>query len=80
MEYQIVQTVDGKLTLSTVKPENIGAWCEVRGFTLVGQCKRRGIRPELHGQPVFSGLLGPMYGGQGIVRYEDPATYDAMSI
>jgi hypothetical protein len=28
------------------------------------------LRPELRGQPSFSGLAGPMYGGPGVVRYE----------
>lgn len=38
------------------------------------------VRPELRGQPTFSGLLGPMHGGGGWVRYETQDTYDALSI
>jgi len=37
------------------------------------------LRPELQGQPKFDKLVGPMYGGPGIVRYETPETYESMS-
>ncbi len=29
-----------------------------------------GVRPELKGQPEFNKLVGPMYGGAGVVRYD----------
>jgi hypothetical protein len=37
------------------------------------------LRSELIGQPVFEGLFGPMYNGEGCIRYENQAAYDAMS-
>lgn len=37
------------------------------------------LRNELIGQPIFAGLLGPMYNGEGCVRYENQAAYNAMS-
>lgn len=37
------------------------------------------VRAELRGQPQFSKLLGPMYGGAGVVRYETQETYDRLS-
>ncbi len=36
-------------------------------------------RPELKGQPQFDQLVGPMYGGPGIARYETGEVYDRMS-
>jgi hypothetical protein len=38
-----------------------------------------GHRPELAGQPTFDKLVGPMYGGPGIARYETPERYDELS-
>jgi hypothetical protein len=37
------------------------------------------LRPELKGQPQFSGLVGPMYDGPGIARYETGELYKRMS-
>lgn len=36
-------------------------------------------RPEIRSQPEFSGLLGPMYGGPGVARYETQETYNDLS-
>lgn len=36
------------------------------------------LRAELIGQPIFRGLIGPMYNGEGCVRYENQRAYDAM--
>jgi hypothetical protein len=35
-------------------------------------------RAELQGGPKFKGLLGPMYGGPGVLRYENQAAYDSL--
>lgn len=40
---------------------------------------RSGHRPELAGQPTFDGLVGPMYGGPGIARYETGEEYERQS-
>lgn len=34
---------------------------------------------RLHGQPTFRGLIGPMSDGPGVVRYETPEAYSAMT-
>jgi len=34
---------------------------------------------EIDGQPIFDGLLGPMYGGPGVVRYETQKAYNILS-
>jgi len=62
--------------------ENLEAAASVRGWAVTGYFKPYrvgGCRPELLGAPVFAGLVGPMYGGPGIVRYEDSKTNDRMS-
>lgn len=37
-------------------------------------------RRELFGQPVFDGIIGPMYDGPGRVRYETPEAYRQASM
>jgi hypothetical protein len=78
---EIVQTVDGVTIVTTVAIENLEAACAVRGWKVCGTKRSRNIkiRPELEGAPMFSGLVGPMYGGEGVVRYEDSATHARMS-
>jgi len=39
----------------------------------------RGGRPEMRGAPTFDKLVGPIYGGPGVVLYETQATYDRLS-
>ncbi len=66
---------------------------ERRGFAQNGVCEKRSVREELRGQPQFSGLTGPFWGGMlnfdgsynfdgagtPCIRYEDPQTYDHLS-
>lgn len=51
------------------------------GIKYTGDSAKSGtpVRAELRGQPQFSKLLGPMYGGAGVVRYETQETYDRLS-
>jgi len=49
------------------------------GYELNGYENNPRLRDELQGQPVFRGLIGPMYNGEGCVRYENQAAYNAMS-
>lgn len=37
------------------------------------------LREEILGQPIFSNFCGPMYDGDGIVRYEDADTNNLLS-
>lgn len=80
---KLVQTVEGQMVVSTTKIEHILPFMSVRGFEQNGtQPARSGqiaIREELAGQPKFAGLMGPMYDGEGIVRYEDAEAYRALS-
>lgn len=81
---KLVQTVDGVMIVSETALENIEAFMSVRGFEPTGrvQPERSGnieFREEIQGQPEFKGLAGPSYGGPGIVRYEDWASYERLS-
>lgn len=59
------------------------------GFKYQGPTQSRRLRSELQGQPVFSGLCGPMWGGNApsdandsadfTVRYEDSAANEVFS-
>lgn len=77
MQYQIVQVVDGATIVS--KPTDVMAWAEISGFPFLKLEDRPSLRAELIGQPKFSGLNGPMYGGPGIVRYESNKAYEEFS-
>jgi hypothetical protein len=37
------------------------------------------VRPELQGQPRFNIFIGPIWGGNNTIRYEDQQTYDILS-
>lgn len=83
-KYILVQTIDGAGIVATEgEIENMISAFEVRGFVQNGNVKRQygqiKLRDEILGQPEFDGLCGPMYGGPGIVRYEDWKTYELLS-
>lgn len=74
----IVVTKDGVQVVPHTA--DLEAWMTVRGYALAGVASRRGLRPELQGQPTFEGLVGPMWGGDDHpLRYEDQETYNLMS-
>lgn len=58
--------------------KDIIATFEIRGYHYTGAETNRNLRAELHGHPKFAELIGPMWDGDGI-RYEDQATYNALS-
>lgn len=70
MNYRIVQLTDEGWITSDVSPENLAAWCEIRGYKVVRVNNNPRHRAELQGQPIISGLCGPMWDGDR-VRYED---------
>lgn len=80
MKYKLVQMVDGRMIVSQFAAENFLAAMEVRGFKHDGYLHEAYRRAELHGEPKFIGLLGPMWDGEGIIRYEDRESYEALSI
>jgi hypothetical protein len=49
------------------------------GGKRTGTSDGRRLRPELLGHPTFSNLVGPMWGGNGMVRYETDDAYDILS-
>lgn len=78
MKYRIVQSIEDAFIASEVTEENLGAWLDARGFTVVGVNSNKRQRAELQGQPIVAELVGPMWDGDAI-RYEDTRTNDFMS-
>lgn len=79
MKYRIVQLIEGEFIVSDVSQENLATWCAVRGFVITGVNRNPRQRAELQGHPKIDCLAGPMWGGEGIIRYEDDAPCDALS-
>lgn len=54
------------------------------GFPVTGRCFCSKARPELRGQPVATGLCGPMWGGEKdghtVIRYENASANHLLSI
>lgn len=46
------------------------SYCEEKGFKYIGKETATHLREELQQKPKFSGLSGPMYDGEDMVRYE----------
>jgi len=78
----IVQSVDGALISSKVAIENLLEAAAIRGAKPIAIKKQIGsiqLREEILGMPIFDKLAGPMYGGDGVVRYEDADAYKVLS-
>ena len=76
---RLVQTIDDLFVVTVFGPEtDLIAAMAARGFAFAGVHENPRTRAELQGAPKFKGVLGPMWDGDAI-RYEDQATYDAMS-
>jgi hypothetical protein len=81
VSYRIVQTINHMMVAST--PTDILAWAEVNNRKVIGISRSKVLRNELLGQPIISGLCGPMYDGHQdgvpVIRYEDQASYNLLS-
>ena len=81
--YRFVQCVDGVWITNDFTEENVVCAMSVRGHEFTGPCTRKQLRSELQGQPMFSGVLGPMWGGEeiggAVIRYESSEAYDKLS-
>ena len=69
MKYQIIHYIGGKW--SRDETDDIFAWVRARSLSIVKHNDDKCHRAELQGQPIISSLYRPMWGGDGIVRYED---------
>lgn len=82
---QLVQRVNGAFVTSEFAIVDMDAAMEARGFKPTGEVQPKRInerfayREEIQGQPIFSGLAGPQYGGDGVVRYEDWEAYEVLT-
>lgn len=78
MKYRVVQNIEACFVTSHFTDETLIPAMEVRGHSVVRLNANSHQRTELQGQPIFTGLLGPMWDGDAI-RYEDQTTYDLLS-
>lgn len=81
MKYQIVAQNNGvwlKIEVNGNDKDLIIA-LESLGYQYNGPCNRKQLRDELQGQPMFNGLLGPMYDGPDCIRYENQAANNFLS-
>lgn len=81
--YRFVQLVEGSWIVTDFTADNVVPAMSIRGHEYTGPCTRKQLRTELQGQPMFSGINGPMWGGEEIggyvVRYESRDAYDRLS-
>lgn len=58
--------------------EELEKWVAFAGMKITGENFSPRQRAELQGQPIISGLLGPMWDGDAI-RYENQEAYNRLS-
>lgn len=82
-KFEVVFATDEGMDVMYLDENNIIPALEVRGFNFDGFENSKRLRAELQGQPKFTGLAGPMWGGmkdgQPVVRYETWKAYDILS-
>jgi len=71
------------ITLDLTK-KSVAVWARSVGYTVTGVKEqssnpRMQFRAEMVGEPIIAELVGPMYDGDGVVRYESTEAYDALS-
>ena len=81
LKFQIVTTnASAEQIVEVASADDFIAAMEVRGYEFTGLEQNKRLRAELQGLPMFKGLCGPMYGGEGYAgRYEDWGSYDVLS-
>lgn len=84
-KFQIVSKVEGTLVSEIFGAEvDVLAAFEIRGHEFIDCNTPSRLRAELQGQPRFSNLVGPMWGGlddagDAIIRYESSDANDTLS-
>lgn len=79
-----VQRIETRFVIT--RPQDIASRIEPNGREIIGENLNPQSRRELHGQPTISGLCGSIYDGVDngtglpVIRYEDQATNNALSI
>ena len=83
MAFEIIITT-ATSAMERHRPESVEAWAEANGIAITGTQDNPRLHPELQGHPKLSGFCGPAWGGTNeagapVIRYEDAATYAALS-
>ena len=82
---ELVREFDNQMIAERFPVDGVFAAMEIRGYKPTGEFQRaefaagKKYREEMIGQPIFDNLCGPMFGGDGVVRYESWAVYDRLS-
>lgn len=76
-KFRIVTMVEGQLIAQ--EPTDIHAWAEVCSVAIQGYNTNHRQRAELQGQPKLAGFCGPMWDGNGVIRYESTEAYRSLS-
>jgi hypothetical protein len=79
MNYQFVHVIEGQLVSVEVSSDGVYGWAKANGYEFLKANSNKAHRPELQGQPIFSGLAGPMWNGNNVIRYESPEAYEICS-
>ena len=81
MQVKIVTFANDRWDTQTFWTDDVQAALEGRGYTVAGYKRsfRIPLRPELEGQPEVDQLVGPMYDGDGCIRYESAKANDFLS-
>lgn len=75
----VIVDPEAGLTVQYYSVDDLSGELAGRGFVFSGLNRNPAHRAALQGQPKFTGLCGPMFGGPGVVRYETPAAYARLS-
>ncbi len=81
MQVRLVRDFEGQfivLNLNKNGDADIVSIMAIYGYEHTHNLDNPRVRAELQGQPVFSGLIGPMWDGDAI-RYETQEVYNRLS-
>lgn len=82
---ELVREFGNQMIAERFPVDGVFAAMEIRGYKPSGVFQDKEFAPgkkyrdELIGQPIFENLCGPMFGGDGVVRYESWVVYDRLS-
>lgn len=73
MKAHTVEVVTSRGT-SHMTLESFRAYTKIAGWKVTGYKygKTFKLKEEIEGRPIFDKAVGPMYGGEGVIRYELP--------
>lgn len=81
--YQIVdinnEVIKDKSDNTNMSYEAFNKLLQKYNLEVIGSEKSTSVRSELRGRPIVKNLVGPMWNGNNLIRYETTKTYEVMS-